>query len=237
MAMWHRQSAPLSAADFLSFFVLNHILILTLLYVLITLVLTAILLIVLLPGVTDPPSSSISLFAKLQWISVFYLIKFREVVLPNASKIDFNSSFHVDLWAILQDPHSNSRKRTFTYSFSTLFNDLNSDLKGYFSSSSLRTSKSLNFILSFIKCKLSVNFSIFELFPYDLHIYDHVTRFRKYPLSLFIFVIINRGYYMAARRYQISVGVLKKFFTSERSERVEYFFNTRKELSYLRAAM
>ena len=103
--MWHRQSAPLSAADFLSFFVLNHILILTLLYVLINLVLTAILLIVLLPGVTDPPSSSISLFAKLQWISVFYVIKFREVVLPNASKIDFNSSsFHVDLWAILQEP-------------------------------------------------------------------------------------------------------------------------------------
>ena len=42
---------------------------------------------------------------------------------------------------------------------------------------------------------------------------------------------------MAARRYQISFGVLKKFFTSERSERVEYFSNTRKELSYLRAAM
>ena len=103
--MWHRQFAPLSAADFLSFVVLNHILILTFLYVFITLVLTTTLLIVLLPGVTDPPSSSISLFAKLQWISVFYVIKFREVVLPNASKMDFNSSsFHVDLWAILQEP-------------------------------------------------------------------------------------------------------------------------------------
>ena len=103
--MWHRQSAPLSAADFLSFVVLNHILILTLLYVFITLVLTTTLLIVLLPGVTDPPSSSISLFSKLQWISFFYLIKFMEVVFPNASKIDFNSSpFHVDLWAILKEP-------------------------------------------------------------------------------------------------------------------------------------
>ena len=63
-------------------------------------------------------------------------------------------------------PHSNSRKRTFTYSFSTLFNDLNSDLKGYFSSSSLRTSKSLNFILSFIKCKLPL-----------LHIWTFSVRF------------------------------------------------------------
>ena len=128
--------------------------------------LTAILLIVLLTGVTDPPSSSISLFAKLQWISVFYLIKFREVVLPNGSKIDFNillvsrgplghltRDFLYDLLKVSY-PHSNSRKRTFTYSFSTLFNGLNSDLEGYFSSSSLRTSKSLNFILSFIKCKL-----------------------------------------------------------------------------------
>ena len=69
--MWHRQFAPLSAADFLSFVVLNHILILTLLYVFITLVLTTTLLIVLLPEVTDPPPSSISLFSKLQWISVF----------------------------------------------------------------------------------------------------------------------------------------------------------------------
>ena len=51
------------------------------------------------------------------------------------------------------------------------------------------------------------------------------------------FVIINRGYYMAARGYQISVRMLKKSFTSERSERVKYFFKTRKEISYLRAAM
>ena len=42
---------------------------------------------------------------------------------------------------------------------------------------------------------------------------------------------------MAARRYQISVRMLKTFFTSERSERVEYFFKTREEISYLRAAM
>ena len=32
---------------------------------------------------------------------------------------------------------------------------------------------------------------------------------------------------MAARRYEISLRVLKKYFTSERSERVKYFFNTR----------
>ena len=42
---------------------------------------------------------------------------------------------------------------------------------------------------------------------------------------------------MAARGYQISVRMLKKSFTSERSERVKYFFKTRKEISYLRAAM
>ena len=92
-------------------------------------------------------------------------------------------------------------------------------------------------ILSCPSLSVNYHFSIFELFPYDLHIYDHVTRFRKYPLPLFIFVIINRGYYMAARGYQISVRMLKKFFTSERSERVKYFFKTRKEISYLRAAM
>ena len=34
-----------------------------------------------------------------------------------------------------------------------------------------------------------------------------------------------RGYYMAARRYEISLRVLK------------YFFNTRREISYLQAAM
>ena len=42
---------------------------------------------------------------------------------------------------------------------------------------------------------------------------------------------------MAARGYQISVRMLKNFFTSGRSERVKYFFKTRKEISYLRAAM
>ena len=92
-------------------------------------------------------------------------------------------------------------------------------------------------ILSSPSLSVNYHFSILELFPYDLHIYDHVTRFRKYPLSLVIFVIINTGYYMAARRYQISVRMLKTFFTSERSERVEYFFKTREEISYLRAAM
>ena len=32
---------------------------------------------------------------------------------------------------------------------------------------------------------------------------------------------------MAAWRYEISHLVLKKYFTSERSEQVNYFFNTR----------
>ena len=34
---------------------------------------------------------------------------------------------------------------------------------------------------------------------------------------------INRGYYMAARRYEISLRVLKKCFPSERSEQGKYF--------------
>ena len=42
---------------------------------------------------------------------------------------------------------------------------------------------------------------------------------------------------MAAWRYEISLLVLKKYFTSERSEQVKYFFNTRREISYLRTAM
>ena len=51
------------------------------------------------------------------------------------------------------------------------------------------------------------HFSIIELFPYDLQI--HVTRFKKYPLSLYISVIINKGYYMTAQRYEISLPVLR----------------------------
>ena len=65
--------------------------------------------------------------------------------------------------------------------------------------------ESLNFILSFIKW--NYHFSIIELFPYDLHI--HVTRLRKYQLFLHISVIINKGYYITARRYEISLRVLK----------------------------
>ena len=42
---------------------------------------------------------------------------------------------------------------------------------------------------------------------------------------------------MAAWRYEIFLLVLKKYFTSERSERVKYFFNTRREISYLQADM
>ena len=68
--------------------------------------------------------------------------------------------------------------------------------------------------------------------------------------------MMYRGYYMAARRYEISLRVACvaggimwvrqlrrllfecwKYFTSERSERVKYFFNSRREISYLQAAM
>ena len=91
------------------------------------------------------------------FFSIFSLIR----GLPNASKIDFNfSPFHMDLTrASLYDlkvpyPHSNSGKRTLAYSASKHFNDLNSDLREYFTASSPRTSKSLNSILSSIKCKL-----------------------------------------------------------------------------------
>ena len=62
-------------------------------------------------------------------------------------------------------------------------------------------------ILSSPSLSVNYHFSIFELFPYDLHI--HATRFREYPLSLFIFVIIIRGYYMAPWRYEISLRVMK----------------------------
>ena len=63
--MRNRQTTPLSEAHFLSFVILNHILILILLYFFITLVLTTTLytlLIALLPGVTVPPSSVMSQF-------------------------------------------------------------------------------------------------------------------------------------------------------------------------------
>ena len=39
---------------------------------------------------------------------------------------------------------------------------------------------------------------------------------------------------MAARRYEISLLVLKKYFTALTRE---IFFNTRREISYLQAAM
>ena len=42
---------------------------------------------------------------------------------------------------------------------------------------------------------------------------------------------------MAARRHEISLRVLTKYFTSERSERVKYFVNTRREISHLQATM
>ena len=42
---------------------------------------------------------------------------------------------------------------------------------------------------------------------------------------------------MAAWRNEISLLVLKKYFTRSLRSLEKYFFNTRKEISYLRAAM
>ena len=42
-------------------------------------------------------------------------------------------------------------------------------------------------------------------------------------------VLMYRGYYMAARGYEISSRVLKKYFTSERIERVKYFSTLEKK--------
>ena len=38
---------------------------------------------------------------------------------------------------------------------------------------------------------------------------------------------------MAARRYKISLRVVEKHFTSERSERVKYIFNKGREILWL----
>ena len=42
---------------------------------------------------------------------------------------------------------------------------------------------------------------------------------------------------MAACRYKTSLRVLKNNVMSERSERMKHFFDTRREISYLQAAM
>ena len=44
--------------------------------------------------------------------------------------------------------------------------------------------------------------------------------------------MLHRGYYMAVGKYEISLRVLKNI-----RERVKYFFNTRREILYLQAAM
>ena len=48
--------------------------------------------------------------------------------------------------------------------------------------------------------------------------------------------IINRTLHGRLEIWNFSSSV-EKYFTSERSERVKYFFNTRREISYLQAAM
>ena len=81
-------------------------------------------------------------------------------------------------------------------------------------------------ILSSPSLSANYHFSTFDLFPHDLHI--HVTRFRKYPLSLLIFVVINRGCYIAARSYEISLQVLTNI--SQVSAANEWnIFSTREE--------
>ena len=42
---------------------------------------------------------------------------------------------------------------------------------------------------------------------------------------------------MATWRYEISLLMLKKYFTRSRALTCEIFFNTRREILYLRAAM
>ena len=42
---------------------------------------------------------------------------------------------------------------------------------------------------------------------------------------------------MATWSYEISLLVLKKYFSRSLRSLVKYFFNTRREISYLRAAM
>ena len=42
---------------------------------------------------------------------------------------------------------------------------------------------------------------------------------------------------MATRRYEISLREVKNISRVRRSERVKYFFNTRREILYLQAAM
>ena len=60
---------------------------------------------------------------------------------------------------------------------------------------------------------------------------------RKEEITYTFVFIIYRGYYMAARRYESFSSSVEKYFTSERSKRVKYFFNTRREISYLRVTM
>ena len=106
----------------------------------------------------DLSQASISLFLKLKWIPVFYLIKYRKLVLlfivllnQNAprslrNRFQFLSDLRGPLGrftrAFLYDlkvpfPHSNSGKCTLAYSATKLFNDLSSDLKEFSISSSL----------------------------------------------------------------------------------------------------
>ena len=83
-------------------------------------------------------------------------------MLLNLSGTDFNFFvIRVDLWAVLQEPlstnlkvpcpHSNSGKRTLAYTATKLFNDLSSDLKEFFISSSPLIFK---FLPSSLKSKL-----------------------------------------------------------------------------------
>ena len=54
---------------------------------------------------------------------------------------------------------------------------------------------------------------------------------------LFSSQYINRGYYMAARRYEISLRVLKNISLVRCAHSGNIFFNTRREIWYLQATM
>ena len=63
---------------------------------------------------------------------------------------------------------------------------------------------------------------------------SHMLMFR----IIFIFLVIrNIGYYMALRRYEISLRVLKNISQVSAANEWNIFFNTRRDISYLQSAM
>ena len=115
-----------------------------------------------IPLDADISLASLSLFLKLKWIPVFYLIKYRKLLFsillnPNApncltNRFQFLSDSRGPLGhytrAFLYDlkvpyPHGNPGKRTLAYSATKFLNELSSDLKEFSTSSSPPTFKFL----------------------------------------------------------------------------------------------